>query len=185
MNDNYVEYLQTRSAKSKLYRKYWLYPKLCRYLTGKVLDIGCGIGDFLHFRNNTTGVDIDPSIVSFCQAQGLDVVLIRPGHLPFDEGGFDGVVLDNVIEHLDAPSELLSEIHRVLRPYGTFIVGVPGPKGYSHDPDHKVFYDEKDLQYVVEKSGFILENLLHMPIKSNLARNIMRQYCIYGVFSRA
>ena len=55
---NYYEYLKKRSIIGLLYRKYILYPSICKHLNGHVLDIGCGIGDFLKFRANTVGIEI-------------------------------------------------------------------------------------------------------------------------------
>ena len=47
--DEYHEFLKARTFKSKLYRKYLLFPRLCKFLTGKALDVGPGIGDFVAF----------------------------------------------------------------------------------------------------------------------------------------
>lgn len=59
-NQQYFQYLKSRSFLGNIYRKYYLYPKLGRYLKCWLLDIGCGIGDILVFRSNSVGVDINP-----------------------------------------------------------------------------------------------------------------------------
>jgi len=165
-----------------LYRKYWLYPALCRNLRGRVLDVGCGMGDLLRHRPGTTGVDINPHAVEWCRTQGLDVHLMRPDILPFENHVFQGVMLDNVLEHLLQPLLLLGEIRRVLAPSGILVVGVPGQRGYNSDPDHKVFYDAAALKGVVETAGFCNLRLLHMPFPIPGLGLLMRQYCLYGVF---
>ncbi len=137
--EQYYRYLRQRSRLGLFYRRFWLYPHLNRHLSGHALDVGCGIGDFLSYRKGTVGVDINPSTVEWCRSHGLDAQLMATDVLHFDDNIFDSAVLDNVLEHLSAPMPLLREIHRVLRPDGTLVVGVPGKRGYATDPDHKIF----------------------------------------------
>jgi SAM-dependent methyltransferase len=182
--EKYFEYLKGRSHLGWLYRRYWLYPKLCRYLDGKTIDVGCGIGDFVNYRNETVGVDINPATVEWCCQNELDVHLMSPNTLPFQDVSFDSAILDNVLEHLAEPAELLKEIRRVLRPHSSLVVGVPGQRGYATDSDHKVFYDEDKLVSILASAGFRLQNLFHMPFKSAWLDVRVRQYCLYGVFER-
>ena len=129
--DEYHEFLQNRTLKSKFYREYWLYPALCRHLKGRTLDVGPGIGDFVKFRPNTVGVDINPDNVAFCSNErGLDVRLMEIDKLPFENSEFDSVNLDNVLEHIEEPIPLLDEIDRVLKTEGVFLIGVPGIHGF-------------------------------------------------------
>ncbi len=183
-NINYLHYLRQRSNLARLYRKYWLYPRLCRYLYGSVLDIGCGIGDLLAFRSNTVGTDINPISVNWCRSNGHIVDLMLPDELPFSSAAFDGVVIDNVLEHINDPAPLLSEVLRVLRTGGIVVVGVPGKKGYASDSDHKVFYDEFGLIKVMASAGFFVHKVMSMPFRSSWLDTHMRQYCLYGVFRR-
>ena len=184
LHEDYFNYLKSRSRLGLWYRRLWLYPRLCRYLKGDTLDVGCGIGDFLSYRSHTTGVDINPAAVEWCSRQGLDAHAMSPDVLPFGDSTFDSAILDNVLEHLDEPQALLEEIRRVMRPKGTLVVGVPGMNGYASDPDHKVFYDERLLVSVLAKAGFGLQRILNMPIRSTWMSARMRQYCVYGVFTR-
>lgn len=184
-NDRYFEYLKGRSRLGLWYRHYWLYPQICRYVRGLTLDLGCGIGDFLSYRADSIGVDINPSTVEWCQRRGLNAHVMTPDSLPFDEASFDSVVLDNVLEHLSDPSSLLKEIFRVLRQSGILVVGVPGEKGFASDSDHKVFYDETSLVSTLTDAQFVLRRMFHMPFKSQFLNQRMRQYCVYGVFQRA
>ena len=184
-DSEYFEYLKSRRFGSWLYRQTWLYPRLCFHLRGRVLDVGCGIGDFLAFRKSTIGVDINPLLVDWCRQRGLPASLMAPDVLPFGDQEFDGVVLDTVLEHLDDPVPLLGEVHRVLRPGGTFIVGVPGEKGYALDADHRRYYSKADLNACLASAGFATRTILHMPLRSGWLSRRMRQCCLYGIFTRA
>lgn len=182
--ESYCNYLQTRRWSGVLYRKLWLYPRLCRDLYGQVLDIGCGLGDMLVFRPGTIGVDVNPETIAWCRARGLDAHLMQPDHLPFSSAAFDGVLLDNVLEHLIDPTPLLMEIRRVLVPGGRLLVGIPGTCAYNRDPDHKIFYDEETLTRCISQAHFKREKLFYMPFRSAWLERHLRSYFIYGLFSR-
>ena len=184
--DEYHEFLQRRTLKSKLYRRHWLYPFLCRHLIGKTLDIGPGIGDFVKFRSNTIGADINPDNVEFCtQERGLDIRLMEIDTLPFEDNEFDSINLDNVLEHLEEPTPLLDEVDRVLKSGGTFLIGVPGIFGFHDGPDHEVYYSRDDLNNLITKRGYIKKNIYCMPFKCDwLFETRLPQYCYYGVFTK-
>ena len=181
--NNYFTYLGTRSKLGKLYRKYWLYPSLVRHLKGSTLDVGCGIGDMLAFRALTTGVDINPYAVDYCKNQGLDAQLMQTDLLPFPNKHFDSVLLDNVLEHIEAPNDLLKEIARVLRDNGTLLIGVPGKRGWLSDPDHKRNYNENTLKSCLSDAGFKCQHIFYAPLwKSSFISKHVSSYCIYALF---
>jgi SAM-dependent methyltransferase len=182
--DEYFDYLNKRSILGLLYRKYWLYPFINLHLKGKVLDVGCGIGDFLRFRNGTYGTDINPNVVAFCHKYGQNVTLMEKNILPYSAREFDGIVLDNVLEHIDQPILLLKEIHRVLRPNGRLIIGVPGCKGFESDADHKIFYDAKKLKSTVEQIGFDWIETYPMPLPIDALQKYLRCFAWYGIFNK-
>ena len=180
----YFSYLKQRSTLGYLYRNYWLYPKLFRHLRGRVLDVGCGIGDLLRYRKDTIGVDVNPEAVKYCQSQGLDAYLMKADKLPFDSGTFDSIILDNVLEHIEDPAILLREIERVLVVDGCVVFGVPGSKGFASDADHKVFYSKNKLIKVLANSGFVADVIFSMPFSWKYLDKTISQYCIYGVFNK-
>ena len=182
-NDEYFEYLNQRSSLGLIYRKNFLYPRLAREMQGKVLDVGCGIGDFLEFYKNAKGTDINIKNVEYCSKIGLEVSFMENGVIPHDHESFESAVLDNVLEHVEDPKFLLSEINRILCKKGLLIIGVPGFKGYESDSDHKIFYEEELLKKTLSKNNFNLKKFFYMPLfKSIFLSKIIRQYCIYGVF---
>lgn len=181
----YFNYLTKRSLIGKYYRTYFLYPRLNRYLKGRLLDVGCGIGDMLSYRKNTIGLDVNPLNVDFCKNRELEVYVMEPNVIPFGHETFDTVLLDNVLEHIEKPSLLLKEIRRVLKPDGILLIGVPGIKGYQSDDDHKVFYDEKKLYALALKNRFNVNHFFYTPlIKSKFLSKHLRQYCIYTQWSK-
>lgn len=182
-HQQYSSYLANRNWIGSLYRNLILYPRLCRYLKLKSLDVGCGIGDMLQFRPNTIGVDVNPFNVEICISRALPAQVMDVDLLPFTEGSFDSVLLDNVLEHIESPDKLLREIQRVLVDGGRLIVGVPGIKGQNSDPDHVVYYDESALIHLAANNNFIIQKFFYMPLfKSQWLSIKVRQYCIYSIW---
>ncbi|MBC7539473.1 MAG: methyltransferase domain-containing protein, partial [Bacteriovorax sp.] len=100
----------------------------------RVLDIGCNIGQLLHLIGHQAqikGVGIDISIEALQSAKlnstnDFDFVLcsIEKG-LPFDDNSFDVITCMDVIEHLENPQFVLSEMKRVLKPGGRYLFHIP------------------------------------------------------------
>ena len=104
---------------------------------GDLLDVGCGRGDVLKLlagrANRAVGVDIDADARLAARAEllqaGLANCSLRKGdmyRLPFDDGSFDTIVLDDVLAEAERPVAALSEAARLLRPRGRLfiIIGV-------------------------------------------------------------
>ncbi len=184
-HEAYYRYLLRRGHLGLFYRRHFLYPRLCTYLSGRVLDVGCGIGDFLRFMPSAVGVDINPLVVEYCQQRGLTARLIDGMSYPFDNMIFDSAVLDNVLEHLYDPIPTIKEIYRLLKDGGRLIVGVPGRKGFARDDDHEKFYDEFALIDLFVNNKFRVKEIFYTPFKSRCLDKHARMYCIYVVFERA
>ncbi len=105
-------------------------------LSGKrVLDIGCGIagGDVVLVRDlhatEVVGIDVESPLVSRAKqivadaglAEQIDIRLVTPGTLPFENESFDVVFSKDAILHIpDKPSFYL-DVLRVLEPGGVFV----------------------------------------------------------------
>ncbi len=178
----YHRYLLHRSWLGQIYRTWFLYPRLRRALNGHGLDIGCGIGDFLKFHPDCTGVDINPYNVEFCQRLGLRADLYDGLRLPYRDRTFDFVILDNVLEHITDPKHLLEEVRRVLKKDGTFVVGLPDKKGYASDSDHKIDYSDGDLRKLLERYSLTPTRKLLSPVPFEGAGEFVRQQCRYNFF---
>lgn len=104
---------------------------------GKLLDVGCGDGTFLHLMRSkgwdVDGIDFDPKAVETAKRKfGLALRHgdLRAASLPADT--FDAVTMSHVIEHLPQPVEMLAEIKRILKPGGRLIMTTPNTAGIGH-----------------------------------------------------
>jgi SAM-dependent methyltransferase len=84
---------------------------------GRILDIGSGTAHIKEFRPDIVSTDI----LSF---PGIDTVA-DAHRLPFADGSFAGVVMLDVLHHLERPIEFLKEASRVLRSGGRLAMMEP------------------------------------------------------------
>jgi len=105
-----------------------------KYLTGKVLDFGCGDGFFasISFKNlplikNLVGVDLASNFrTKAASHRGVyQKLVLYDGHkLPFSNQSFDSVVSNCVFEHIPKIGDSVAEIYRVLKPGGYCVTSV-------------------------------------------------------------
>jgi len=93
----------------------------------KVLDIGCGTGDFsvLFSPEAYTGIDIDKGYIDYARKKyGKNFLAADATTLPFTDNSYDKVFIVGVLHHLDdeACGRVLTEAKRVLKPEGTVLV---------------------------------------------------------------
>ena len=161
MEQEYKDYLNSRSKLSLFYRNFYLYLKIEKNLIYPCIDIGCGIGDYLKFsRKAIYGVDINNGLISQCAKEGLEVGLITDGKMPSNDSTYNSAILDNVLEHIAMPDDTLKETYRVLNENARLIIGVPGIKVYYSDIDHKIFYDDDNIIRLLKKHYFSFEKKL-------------------------
>lgn len=100
-----------------------------------VLDVGAGSGEFLFaVASSAAGIGIEPNkgYADYCRDElSLDVRTdeLRPDL--FEQGQFDFIRLNHVLEHLNDPVGSLTMIARFLKPDGVFFVEVPNIEQYS------------------------------------------------------
>lgn len=100
---------------------------------GDLIDIGSGHGRILKLlasrAQRAVGVDIDSNALRFARAELLLAELpnctLRKGdmyELPFAEGEFDTIILDDVLTGAERPTAALDEARRLLRPGGRLLL---------------------------------------------------------------
>jgi SAM-dependent methyltransferase len=96
----------------------------------RVLDIGCGLGAYVRrigdFTDQAYGIDIDtPRVVEGAENGVAHLGVALSEHLPFADASFDGVLLNEVIEHVGSDRDTLREALRVTKPGGKVVIFAP------------------------------------------------------------
>lgn len=110
----------------------------------RILDNGCGRGEFLHAFSSLGMEASGTDISDFCKQS--KVVDLNHDMLPFPDNYFDAIFSKSVIEHIENTEHYMSEMRRVLKEGGgtysdgsrlgnTVLHLLSGP--YSHSPLHQ------------------------------------------------
>lgn len=97
----------------------------------KVLDIGCGTGNFLFAAKQkkgaeVTGIEFNQDSAQIAREKGLDVVSeLLEDHARSRPGYYDAVCTFQVLEHIPATGSFITNCIDALKPRGLFVVGVP------------------------------------------------------------
>jgi 2-polyprenyl-3-methyl-5-hydroxy-6-metoxy-1,4-benzoquinol methylase len=165
-------------------RQYLLGNKLLKKCSGKhALDLGCGVGEFTDMLAKagyeTKSVDGLPEFVEALKARGLEAKQcnLENDRLPYSDNSFDLVASLDVIEHLWNTEFYLSEISRVLRPGGFYIVTTPNYnyvkyrlkhvfgnfEHFTFGSRHKKFYTVKSFEKEIAEGFSIVEHIGSLP----------------------
>ena len=92
----------------------------------RILDAGCGTGEFAEraarlLGADVTGVDQSQRMVELTRARGIEAQAADVQALPFGDGEFDAVAANWLLYHLPDLEAGLSELRRVLRPGGRLV----------------------------------------------------------------
>jgi SAM-dependent methyltransferase len=133
---------------------------------GRVLDFGCGAGDFLAESRGRgwqgCGVEVSERAIEAAKARGLEV---RRSVAEYPDASFDYVRANHSLEHVLDPPVVLGELYRVLKPGGTIFIGVPTRDGlparifgrhwwYLGAPVHPVTFSTAALTGLLRSIGF-------------------------------
>lgn len=150
------------------------YQAVKPYLTGDILDLGCGYGHLLGLlspNQGYAGVDNNGKVILRMQELhptrtfyrcDLDRETLSLGRF------FDTIVMLAIIEHLANPDNLISALRQHLKTGGQVVLTTPTPMGnWIHHfgskvglfymeaaMDHKTIFDRRLLTQLFEKHGF-------------------------------
>ena len=101
---------------------------------------------------------------------------------PFKDESVDHILLSHVLEHLNNPSEILIESHRILKVTGVLEVKVPHKDSYSaYSLYHKHYFVETTLGVLEAKKAFDIasvdvKRLIPTPFGRIRGFNIFKNY---------
>jgi SAM-dependent methyltransferase len=158
-------------------------------LPGPILDLGAGVGFFVECAGrwgmDCTGVEGALSAVRIATGRYPKLAILHhtlENPLPFKDKSFQTVLMNQVVEHLTAPTarRCLNEVNRVLRPGGMLLITSPSKYNLAEsrgDPTHVLMYSPKELRNLLASCGFTgiipMDSPLSILGKNYFARGIM------------
>ncbi len=173
-SDAYISHTDSkRSLLEKIYhiaKRFNLKTKLSWTLQGstndRLLDVGCGTGDFLNLAKgiglDVDGVEINNSARTIAEKKLNKKVFNSISELHGQQ--YDKITLWHVLEHLRDFEESIEQLKSLLKPGGTLIIGVPNFKSFdaryyksywaAYDtPRHLWHFSRESFYYLTDKYG--------------------------------
>lgn len=127
--------------------------ELGRFLSGKVLDVGCGTQPYRHLLHCTEyrGMEFDTP----ANRKNKKADYFYDGvFFPQADASFDSVLCTEVLEHVFEPELFVREMARVLKPGGKLLLTVPFVWAEHEQPYDYARYSSFGLRLLLEKNGF-------------------------------
>ncbi len=140
---------------------------------GTLLDVGCATGGLLEQAIKVGwkafGVELSGWASKIAIKRSLSVTNKPLEKAGFKDEYFDAVTCIDVIEHVDSPRKLLSQIHVVLKKGGLVCIVTPnkdsffarflGERWWHIRQDHIYYFSQETLSALLVSSGFKIERI--------------------------
>jgi SAM-dependent methyltransferase len=139
------------------------------------LDLGCAKGAYLRlFAPGSVGVDVSRPNLEHCSQLGLSVIAADlNGELPIPTASFPAIFCSHVLEHVDAPINLLRACYRILQPAGLLVLGLPienslvnrlrNHRYFYHHPGHLYSFSLENIDILLRKTGYKMLRVYFEP----------------------
>ncbi len=189
---NLIEKIYHQVRKHSLKKKEKLVTRVNQG-TGKILDVGCGTGDFLKVCEESgwsiAGVEPNDKARELAEAK----TNMKEYHeniedlIAAESGSFDVVTLWHVLEHIPDVAELIKKIQRILKPDGVLIVAVPnfksvdsahyGSEWAAYDvPRHLWHFSRKSIESIFAEFDMKIMEVLPMVFDSFYVSLLSQKY---------
>lgn len=102
---------------------------------GKMLDIGCGVGDFLHTAEEhgwtCTGVEPSEDAKAIAKTKTKTNIINSEDMEKIPDATFDLITMWHVLEHVDDLKWQIEQLHRLTKTKGRIVIAVPNYKSYD------------------------------------------------------
>lgn len=155
---------------------------------GKVLDIGCGTGEFIFEANKrgwkVFGFEPNFSASSLAKEKGLNLV---DNTKNIEENSLDVITMWHVLEHVHDLDEQIKELYRLLKPDGKLVIAVPNYNSYDAKyyekywaafdaPRHLWHFSQKSISLIFEPYQFSHVETLPMLFDSFYVSLLSEKY---------
>jgi SAM-dependent methyltransferase len=143
---------------------------------GTLLDVGCGVGDFLAIARSEgwrcVGVEISEEAAAVARARGFEVIVGDATEVELPQARFDRVRCAHTLEHVPDPTALLRRLRAAVAEGGSIDVVVPNRASataavfrrywYHLDvPRHLFHFRPRDVRALAAASGLAVASVHH------------------------
>ncbi|MFH8119962.1 MAG: methionine biosynthesis protein MetW, partial [Candidatus Aenigmatarchaeota archaeon] len=153
----------TRELIKNRMRRYLPYFKGCT----RVLDIGCGRGEFLELCKEENipaiGIDLNEDMIKFCEGKFNVLKINAIDYLKqLEDKSLDGIMISHVLEHLNPEEvlELLLLCYKKMKYSSYLVIEVPNVTSvytlinFYIDLSHKIPLHPETIKFLLEYLGF-------------------------------
>lgn len=160
---------------------------------GRLLDIGCGAGQFLaharqHGWEQISGIELSRQAAALArQLTGAEIQTEPLQGLNLPTGSFAAITMWDVIEHLTDIRGVLAEVRRLLLPGGVLALSTPNPQGLTlrlrgskalavMPPEHLTYFSAKGMLALMTSAGFEVDHVRTVDVYlRELTRMMVRE----------
>ena len=177
-SSEYEAYKSKSGIVSKIKNRHFvsvMKPLLRHESNTRILDFGCGSGDFLssvasQVKGPLVGFDINPP-----EASSSKIIFVQDESQIKLYGPFDLIVSFQVIEHLPDPLAFLKNLGSLLAEDGIIVIETPSLSGLLftefirkrwggwHAPRHFVLFTKNTIEKLCNEAGFHVEEFSYIP----------------------
>lgn len=129
----FIPKMYERVKKTNLKHKYQLASKGLN--VGTLLDIGCGVGDFLHTAEthgwDCLGVEPSEDAKAIAQKRMKGKIISSEELETLSDGSFDLITMWHVLEHVDDLKWQIAQLQRLVKSSGRVVIALPNYKSYD------------------------------------------------------
>ncbi len=152
----------------------WVWSLLEPHVGNRVLEVGCGVGNFTHYlrqRDFVLATDNDERYLEMLRTSVGHLDHIEVENIDWEKAdfealrarNFDTVLCLNVLEHIENDRGALAAFASILPTGGRLVLQVPALQAIFGEIDraigHHRRYERRDLQRLLEEAGFEVESL--------------------------
>ena len=130
--------------------------------TDSFLEVGCAQGYYLSHALKKTkkvfGIDVVDSFIHVAKKTGASVTVASATKLPQKSSSMDVVLCTETLEHVKHWEDAISEIKRVLKPYGRAIITIPLENSYFWKVFSLIYEPEKYRGHVSLLKSYQIED---------------------------
>jgi len=168
----------------------WKRAKIQRYKqVGKILDVGCGTGEFLQVMKNS-GWEVEGMEVSDTAREKAERLIgqkINPELNSIINNRFDIITAWHVVEHIPDLLPTIQKLKQLLKKDGTLFIAVPNYQSYDAQyykekwagydlPRHLWHFSKKSMEVMLQQSELKLLDILPMKLDSYYVSILSEKY---------